>query len=96
MYDRCRIDSYYICGAVRFCLLLIREKTIMTIDKFLSDEQIEQIQVLCQQAAAGPKDKPAYVIIEIINDHPRNFMGTQSVKPIIPEEVLEKYKHRYY
>lgn len=66
----------------------------MSVAKFLTDEQIEQVQMLCNQAASGPKDKPAYVTIEIINNHPRNFQVTVSVKPIVPPEVQERYANR--
>ena len=66
----------------------------MSVAKFLTDDQIEQVQMLCNQAASGPKDKPAYVTIEIINNHPRDFQVTVSVKPIVPPEVQERYANR--
>lgn len=66
----------------------------MPVAKFLTDDQIEQVQMLCNQAASGPKDKPAYVTIEIINNHPRDFQVTVSVKPIVPPEVQERYANR--
>lgn len=66
----------------------------MSVAKFLTDDQIEQVQMLCNQAASGPKDKPAYVTIEIINNHPRDFQVTVSVKPIVPHEVQERYANR--
>ena len=66
----------------------------MPVAKFLTDDQIEQVQMLCNQAASGPKDKPAYVTIEIINNHPRDFQVTVSVKPIVPLEIQERYANR--
>lgn len=59
---------------------------------FLSPEQIEQVQQLCNSAANSRE--VSYVIIEIGNNHPRNFWVTAAIKPILPQEIIDRYKKK--
>ena len=75
---------------------------------FLSTEQIEQLQRLCEHIA-GSRTRSGRVIIEIANNHPRNFLEeipvydeehvligytTQIHRVALPEEELRKGRQK--
>ena len=75
---------------------------------FLTAEQVEQLQELCEKIAGG-RTRSGRVIIEISNNMPRNFLEeipvynddhvligytTQIHRCALPEEELQKHRQK--